>query len=94
MNIFSLKRTKKPFPRFPVDLTLEQIFNLDVPSQRTWVSAITNSVYVRQRWAESHYIRLRIISHLFEKLKLTKKEDIARDLKPNKMRNTGNIWRH
>ena len=86
---FLLKRTKKPFSRLPVDLTLQQTINGDVVAQRIWISAITNSVSARQRWTESHYIRLSVISHLFEELNMTKKEDVSRDLKPNKIKKYG-----
>ena len=82
---FSLK---KPFSRLPVDLTLKQTINADAASQRTGISAITNSISARQRWAESHYIRLNIISHLFKELNLTKK-DVSRDLKPNRIKKYG-----
>ena len=83
---FSLKRTKKPFSRLPVDLTLEQTINADAASQKKGISAITNSTSARQRWAESHYIRISIVSHLFEELNLTKKEDVSRDLKSNRIK--------
>ena len=77
----------------PVDLILEQIINADAASQRTGINVVTNSISDRQRWPESHCIRLSIISHLFAELNFTKKEDISRDLKPNTIKNTGNIWR-
>ena len=68
---FSLKRTKNPISKLPVDLTSEQTINAHAASQRTRISAIAKSISARQRWAESHYIRLSIISHLFEQLNLT-----------------------
>ena len=81
--MFFIKKNQKPFSRLPVDLTLEQIINADATSQRTGISVVTNSISARQRWPESHCIRLSVISHLFEELNFTKKEDISRDLKPN-----------
>ena len=87
--MFFIKKNQKPFSRLPVDLTLEQIINADAASQRTGISAVTNSISARQRWPESHCIRLSIISHLFEELNFTKEEDISRDLKPNTIKKYG-----
>ena len=39
-GFFSLKRTTKPFLRFPVDLTLEQTINMDVTGQRFGKSSL------------------------------------------------------
>ena len=69
----NMKTTKKPFSRLPVDLPLEPTINADAASQRTGIGAIKNSISDRQRWAESHYIKWSIMSHLFEELNLTKK---------------------
>ena len=68
-----MKTTKKTFPRLPVDLTSEPTINADAASQMTGIGAIKNSISDRQRWAESHYIRRSIMSHLFQELNLTKK---------------------
>ena len=46
---FTLKRTKKPLSRLPVDLTLKQTINADAASQRIGIIAITNSISTRQR---------------------------------------------
>eukprot|EP00794_Sanderia_malayensis_P015514 gene15514-17096_t len=78
---FAVKRTTKSFSRTPIDLTLEQTINADAASQRTGISALTNSISARQRWAESHFLRTTIISAVFEDLGLTKKEDVSNDLK-------------
>ena len=51
--------------------------------------AISNSISARQRWTESHYITLSIISHLFEELNLTEKKEVSRDLKPNIIKKYG-----
>ena len=59
---FSLKRTSKSFLRLPIDLTLEQTINADAACQRTGVVALTNSISARQRWAQSHSLRVTIIS--------------------------------
>ena len=59
----------------PVDLTLEQTINVDAANQRTGI-----------KWAESHYRRLSIISHLFEKLNLTPPKNGQRHLKSNRIK--------
>ena len=87
--MFFIKKNQKPFSRLPVDLILEQIINADAASQRTGINVVTNSISARQRWPESHCIRLSIISHLFAELNFTKKEDISRDLKPNTIKKYG-----
>ena len=83
---FPLKRTKKCFLSVSIDLELEQTRNVDTASQRTGISSITNSISAWKQWAESHSLRTRIISMLFEQLGITKKDDITRDLKSNHMK--------
>ena len=85
-EVFSIRRTEKPFSGLPVDLTLEQTINADTACQRKGVSALTNSISARQRWAHRHFIRTSIVSNLFEDLGMTKKEDVSQDLKINQMR--------
>ena len=48
---------------------------------------MTNSISARQSWAESQTLRTTILSNMFEKLGLIKKEDISQDLKPHRIRN-------
>ena len=40
----------------------------------------------RQRWAQSHSLRISIISHLFESVDISKKEDTSDDLKRSKIK--------
>ena len=89
-GLFSIKRTKKPFSRSPIDLTLEQTINADAASQKTGISYITNSLSARQRWTESHFLRTTIITDVMEDLSLTKKEDVTQDLQPSKIRKNNN----
>ena len=89
---FSLKKTKKCFSSGPIDLALEQTINADATSQRTGISSINNSITARQRWAESHSLRTKIILMLFEQPGITKKDDITHDLKPNQMKK--NLTKH
>ena len=70
----------------PIDLTLEQIINADAASQRTGIAAFTNSISVRKRWAQKHFLRMSVVSHLLDTLNLNKKEDVTVDLEPYKMR--------
>ena len=79
---FGLKRTSKPFSRIPIDLTLEQTINADAACQRSGVVSITNSISARQRWAQSHSIRVTVVSQLYEDLGLTSKEDVSDELRP------------
>ena len=76
-HLFGIKRTKKPFSRIPIDLTLEQTINGDAANQRTGISSITNSIGARQRWANSHFIRVSIFSQLLDELGLSKKDDVT-----------------
>ena len=62
-HLFGIKRTNKPFSRIPIDLTLEQTINGDAANQRTEISSITNSIGAKQRWANSHFIRVSIVSY-------------------------------
>ena len=85
-KLFGIQRTTKPFSRTPIDLTLEQTINADAASQRTGISAMTNSIGARQRWAQSHFLRIDIISKINEDLGLTRKEDVSADLKKNQIK--------
>ena len=85
-HLFGIKRTNKPFSRIPIDLTLEQTINGDAANQRTGISSITNSIGARQRWANSHFIRVSIVSQLLDELGLSKKDDVTSDLKKHSIR--------
>ena len=89
---FGIKRTKKDFSRLPIDLTLEQIVNADVASQKTGFSYFANSISARQRWSDSHFVRMEVLSEVLNKLDITTKEDVSQDLKPNRiMKNTRDL---
>ena len=83
---FGIKRTSKPFSKCPIDLTLEQTINKDAASQSGGISAMTNSISARQRWAQSHFLRTSVISNIFDEYGLVKKEDISNDLKPHRIK--------
>ena len=83
-GLFAIKWMNKPFPRSPIDLTLEQTINADAACQRRSIIALTNSVSAQQRWAQSHSLRTNIISHLFESAGISKKEDTSDNLKRSK----------
>ena len=85
-GLFSIRRTKKPFFGSPIDLTLEQTINNDAASQRSGISSITNSISARQRWAESHYLRMSVINDVLEEAGMKKKEDITYKLRPDVIR--------
>ena len=85
--MFGIKRSSKSFSRSPIDLALEQTINADAANQRTGISSLTNSISARQQWAESHFLRMSVISNLFTELNMTKKEDITSTLKPHNFKN-------
>ena len=76
-DCFGIKRTKRDFSRLPIDLILEQTVNADVASQKTGISYFTNSVSARQRWADSHFVRMEVFSEVLNKLDMTIKEDVS-----------------
>ena len=86
MGLFSTKRTSKAFSGSPIDLTLEQTINNDAASQRSGISSLTNSISARQRWAESHYLRMSIINDVLEEVGMKRKEDITFKLCPNSLK--------
>ena len=47
---------------------------------------MTNSVSARQRWAESHFLRMSIINDVLEEAGMKKKEDITFKLRPDVIR--------
>ena len=87
---FSIKRISKPFSKTAIDLTLEQTINADTASQRTGITAMTNSISARQRWAKMHHISTTMISNVFNELGLTRSDDVSKELKPNKIRKNCN----
>ena len=82
---FAIKRTQKDFSAFSIDLTLEQTINANVTGQKTCITSLSNSIGARQRWARSHFLCTKIISYVFDKVGMSKKEDVAQDLRPNQM---------
>ena len=45
-----------------------------------------------QRWADSHFVRMEVLSEVLNKLDMTTKEDACQDLKPNRiMKNTRDL---
>ena len=56
-KLFEIKRTPKSFSRSPIGLVVEKTINVNAAWQRTGVSALTNSISTRQRWAESNFCK-------------------------------------
>lgn len=83
---FGVKRTKKPFSRQPIDLSLEQTINADAANKLTGISHITNSISARQRWCRSHTIRSTIISHTMDQTGLKKSQDVSADLQKSRLK--------
>lgn len=66
------------------------------------ISAFTNSISARQRWANSHFLRTSVVSHVFETLGLKRQEDVSRESLPCRMKQdieeqilirSSDIWR-
>ena len=53
---------------------------------------LVSALVFRQLPIEIHSLRTKLISMLFEKSSITKKNDITRDLKPNQMKKTLRTW--
>lgn len=71
----SVRRTNKSFCRSPIDLTLEQTINSNAANKLTGISAFTNSLSARQKWSETHTVRMAIITELMDFLGLQKSND-------------------
>ena len=92
---FGIKGTKKDFSRLPIDLTLEQIINADAAGQKIEIPYFKNSISARQQWADSHFVRMEILSEVLANLDMTTKEDISKNLKPNQtMKNTTDLGKY
>ena len=87
---FGVKRTSKNFSRMPIDLTLEQTINAEAANQRTGINSLTNLISARQRWAQSHFLRMSVVTRLLDKLDLNTKEVVTSDLKISKMKQNAN----
>lgn len=71
----SIRRTSKNFARSPIDLTLEQTINANAANKLTGISSFRNSIDARQKWAETHTIRMEIMSKFFDEIGITKLDD-------------------
>lgn len=85
---FGIQRTDKSFSRQPIDLTLEQTINADAASKLTGIIHSSNSIAAGQRWARSHSLRTKIISHVMSECNLLEKQDVTNDLKKYKIKNS------
>lgn len=72
----SVRRTSKNFARTHVDLCLEQTINADAVNRLTSITAFTNSIYARAKWAETHAIRASITSFFLDSIGKTKSDDV------------------
>ena len=84
-GLFGIKITPKAFSRILVDLSLEQTINVDAASQQKGKGYLTDSIVVRQKWAESHFLRMSVISDIYLEYALTGREDIINDLRHYKI---------
>ena len=83
---FAIKRTQNHFSVLSIDSTLEQtIINADATSQKTGITSLSNSIGARQRRARSHFLCTKIISYVFGKVGMSKK-DVTQDLRPNQIK--------
>ena len=82
---FSVRRTKKPFSRTPVDMTLEQTVNADAASRHTGMGAFAHLESARKRWMMTRSIRSAIVSQLLLFAGLVAPEDVTKDLKKHRV---------
>lgn len=73
----SIRRTPKNFARNAVDITLEQTINANAANKLTGISAFTNSIATRNKWAETHSTRMAIIRDFYELIGFIKKQDVG-----------------
>lgn len=64
----SVRRTEKNFARTAVDITLEQTINANASNRLTGITSFTNSISARQRWSETHGIRMSIESNFYDSI--------------------------
>ena len=76
-----IKKTPKAFSQIPVDLSLEQTINADAASQQKGIGYLRDSIAVHKKWAESHFLRMSIISDIYLEYALPGKEHITNDLR-------------
>ena len=87
---FSIRRTSKPFSGLPIDLTLEQTINAESASRSYGVISMTRSIYGRQRWAVTDYIRKNNLRRLREDLHISKKDIISTHLTKGRIKKMSN----
>ena len=63
---------------------MEQTANADTASQKTGFSYFTNSISARQGWADSHFVRMEVLSEVLNKFDMTTK-DVSQDLKAKRI---------
>ena len=85
-HLVGIETTKKSFSRQPIDITLGQTIYGDASNHRTGISWVTNSIGARQRWVKSHFIKVAVVSQVFDELGLAKKEDLIMDLKKHSIK--------
>lgn len=73
---FSIRRSAKNFSRTPIDLTLEQTINANASNRLKGITAFTNNINARQKWATTHSIRTFIVHQFFEFIGTIKLDDL------------------
>ena len=90
MAFLFVHRTEKSFSNSPIDLTLEQIINVNAANQKKGITSITNLIGARQCWGEPHSLTMALLTQMFNNLGMNNKEDVSRDLKPYKIKSGAN----
>lgn len=83
----SIRRTANNFCRSAIDLTLEQTINANLANRLTGISAFTNSLHARQRWCETHTIRMAITTQFLEFLDIFRSSESSDNEYKNKIFN-------
>ena len=79
-ELFEIKRTPKAFSWIPAYLSLAQTINAYPASQQKGIGYLTDSIAAHQKYAESHFLRMSIISTIHLEYALTGREGITYNL--------------
>lgn len=81
---FTIRRTNKIFSRAPIDLTLEQTINANAGNRLRGITAFTNNIDARQKWATTHSIRTYLVHQFYEFIGIVKLDDLSESINENK----------
>lgn len=74
---FSIRRSNRNFSRSPIDLTLEQTINANAGNRLKGISAFTNNINARKKWATTHSIRTFRVHQFYEFIGIINLHDLS-----------------